>query len=357
MWVQWKAWTADCSHLALAACSAAAVVAVAACRRLFRARARVRPAGGVVVITGCDSGLGFSLALHAQRQGFTVFAGVLQPQGTGAGRLAEQRGGPPVRLLPLDVTDRDSVRAAVAAVERALSEEPGLWFHALVNNAGVMVFGEFEWQTEAQVRHQLEVNLLGAMRVTHAFCPLLRKYAGRVVTVSSHCTQVSLPGVAVYGATKAGVAAWSDALRIELAKFGVRVVQVLPGSFFAHSGLLARQQQHAAEMEEAMTDEQRQFYGEYFKRYQAYLRPLGDACACSAESPSAVPDAGINDALDCALALVSPQAVYERAPLRYRVYHTLCRISPSTALRDALVRRFVGMPSWKLRTPSANYTT
>jgi short-subunit dehydrogenase len=49
---------------------------------------------------------------------------------------------------------------------------------ALINNAGVMIFGEFEWQTERHIQHQIDVNLLGTMRVTKSFCPLLRKYKG-----------------------------------------------------------------------------------------------------------------------------------------------------------------------------------
>lgn len=74
------------------------------------------------MVTGCDRGLGFSLALHCRSLGLTVFAGVLDAASPGARRLGDLG----VRVLPLDVTDQDSVRGAVAAVGRALNDDPKL---------------------------------------------------------------------------------------------------------------------------------------------------------------------------------------------------------------------------------------
>lgn len=98
-----------------------------------------------------------------------------------------------------------------------------------VNNAGSMIFGEFEWQTDDQARLQIEVNLLGTMRVTRRFLPTIRAHSARIIVVTSHCASEPLPGVAVYGATKAGLSAWSTALRVELKKYGVDVVNFVPG--------------------------------------------------------------------------------------------------------------------------------
>lgn len=92
-----------------------------------------------------------------------------------------------------------------------------------------MTFGEFEWQTEEQTYHQVAVNLLGTMRLTKEFLPLLRKHSSRLIVVTSHCASQPLPGVAIYGATKAGLDAWATSLRVELKKYGVDVVKFIPG--------------------------------------------------------------------------------------------------------------------------------
>jgi short-subunit dehydrogenase len=98
-----------------------------------------------------------------------------------------------------------------------------------VNNAGVMIFGEFEWQLPSQALTQLEVNVLGTMSVTRQLMPTMRRHSSRIVNVTSHCAFAPLPGLAVYGATKAALEAWSTSLRLEVNKYGVSVVSFVPG--------------------------------------------------------------------------------------------------------------------------------
>lgn len=100
---------------------------------------------------------------------------------------------------------------------------------AVVNNAGVMVFGEFEWQTQDIAEHQVNVNLLGTMRLTRALMPIIRQNCSRIIVVSSHCAHESLPGVSIYGATKAAIHSWASSLRAEVGKYGVKVVCFVPG--------------------------------------------------------------------------------------------------------------------------------
>lgn len=102
-----------------------------------------------------------------------------------------------------------------------------------MNNAGVMVFGEFEWQLDDQIRSQLEVNVLGTMSITRQLMPLLRRDSGRLVNVVSHCALEGLPGLGAYSASKAALLAWSDALRRELRKYGVEVVSFVPGELYS----------------------------------------------------------------------------------------------------------------------------
>lgn len=92
-----------------------------------------------------------------------------------------------------------------------------------------MVLGEFEWQTQNLAEHQVNVNLLGTMRITRELMPILRDNRSRIIVVSSHCANESLPGIGIYGATKAALHAWATSLRVEVGKYGVEVVSFIPG--------------------------------------------------------------------------------------------------------------------------------
>lgn len=101
--------------------------------------------------------------------------------------------------------------------------------YALVNNAGLMVIGDFEWQTEEQMMNQINVNFAGTMRITKEIIPLLRIRKGRIILISSHCAVEPLPGFAIYGATKSAIRAWATSLRVELKKQAIRVICFAPG--------------------------------------------------------------------------------------------------------------------------------
>lgn len=103
-------------------------------------------------------------------------------------------------------------------------------FHSLINNAGIMAFGEFEWQTERMFLQQFNVNVLGPMKITHNFLPLLRKHGGRLINICSHCSLQPLPGLAAYSASKAALKFWTEGLRMELSKYGVKVIAFIPGN-------------------------------------------------------------------------------------------------------------------------------
>ena len=152
-------------------------------------------AGKTIFITGCDSGFGFSLASHCAELGMKVVAGCFS-FGEGRRQLEGLEG---VVVVSLDVRQPESVEEAVMVVRRVAGEE-GL--HCLVNNAASLVFGEAAWQTEQQVRWQLEVNYLGPLTVTRASLPLLARGRGRVVNMISNCTECPLPTLGPYTASK-----------------------------------------------------------------------------------------------------------------------------------------------------------
>lgn len=121
----------------------------------------------------------------------------------------------------------------------------------------------------------------------------------------------ALPGLATYAATKAALRFWSDALRVEMKKYGVEVVNFIPGSQFMNTNIIARQKQYASEMLAAFTDEQLAFYGDYFERYNKYLSYIsGD------NSVQIISDSDLFNEFRNAILDHTPQAVYKCEPLK-----------------------------------------
>jgi NAD(P)-dependent dehydrogenase (short-subunit alcohol dehydrogenase family) len=174
---------------------------------------------GPVLITGCSSGIGLATAIRLSEAGFTVVATARNP-----GRLGDlaERG---IHTVPLDVTDENSMRAAVDRVEA--DHGP---IAVLVNNAGYGLYGTVEQLPMEQIRAQFETNFFGLVRLTQLVLPAMRRARrGRILNVSSMGGRVTLPGGAFYHASKYAVEALSDALRMEVATFGIDVVLIEPG--------------------------------------------------------------------------------------------------------------------------------
>ncbi|GGQ25563.1 oxidoreductase [Actinomadura coerulea] len=177
--------------------------------------------GRVVLVTGASSGIGEATALAFSAEGARVAAGARRADRLES--LARKAPGE-VLTLDLDVTDQESVRAAVAAtVERFGALD------VLVNNAGVMLNGPIAGADTAEWTRMVETNLLGSMYMVHAALPHLLKAKGTVVQISSTSGRVASAYSGVYGATKFGITAFSEALRQEVTAQGVRVVVVEPG--------------------------------------------------------------------------------------------------------------------------------
>lgn len=293
----------------------------------------------VIFITGCDSGLGFSLAHHCQMLGFSVIAGCLSLESKGARELAEMSTAH-IRVLEMDVSKTHSVNTAVRYIERFLAKDQNNVLWAVINNAGVMVFGEFEWLTEKLIQKQLDVNIFGTMLVAKHFCPLLRKYKGRIINVSSHCAFATLPGLSVYGASKAAVQALTDGLRVEMSKYDVSVISFVPGSFIGQSNIMAKHVDNVYEMNSEFTTEQKQFYGDYFQKYNAYLSAI-----VVPSHVRKIEDDAMYGVFASALMSERPRAVYVHQSLRYEIFHILFKFSPFK-IRDYLIQWFVQMPSY-----------
>jgi NAD(P)-dependent dehydrogenase (short-subunit alcohol dehydrogenase family) len=176
-------------------------------------------ASTVVLVTGCSSGIGRATALRLAGHGHIVYASARRPDTIAD---LEDRG---CRLLALDVTDDDAMRAAVEAVE---AEQGAVG--ALVNNAGYSQSGAVESVPLDEVRRQFETNVFGLVRMCQLVLPAMRaRRFGRIVNISSMGGTLTFPGGGVYHGTKYAVEALSDALRFEVKGFGVDVVVVQPG--------------------------------------------------------------------------------------------------------------------------------
>jgi NAD(P)-dependent dehydrogenase (short-subunit alcohol dehydrogenase family) len=186
----------------------------------------------LALVTGASTGIGRATTLRLAAGGWTVLAGVRDPD---AGERLTQDAGPAGRVvaLALDVTDGAQLSAAAELVEReaataGASLRGGL--DALVNNAGIGVGGPLELVSAEDLRRQFEVNVFAQVAVTQAMLPMLRRAGGRIVFVSSIGGRVAMAFTAPYAASKHAIEAFGDALRVELRSSGVRVALVEPGS-------------------------------------------------------------------------------------------------------------------------------
>ncbi|HEY0237745.1 MAG TPA: SDR family oxidoreductase [Friedmanniella sp.] len=174
-----------------------------------------------VLVTGCSTGIGRATALALAGAGFQVFAGVRR-----AGDAPTHPDGL-IEAVELDVTDRDSVRAAADLVAGCVGDR-GL--SGLVNNAGVGMAGPLEHLDLDRIRRHFEVNVFGQLEVTQACLPLLRRGQGRIVMIGSVGGWITMPFAGPLCASKHALRAFSDALRMELHGWGLPVVLVEPGA-------------------------------------------------------------------------------------------------------------------------------
>lgn len=173
-----------------------------------------------VLVTGASKGIGRATSLYLKQKSFEVFAGVRQQADA---EIAAQAG-----LIPLilDVTNAEQVEQSAEAVANIVG---GYGLYGLINNAGIATPGPLEYLPPDNLRHQLEVNVVGQIAVTQAFLPLLRYAQGRILMVSSVGGRVSTPMFGAYHASKFALEAICDALRVELHDAGVSVVSIEPG--------------------------------------------------------------------------------------------------------------------------------
>jgi NAD(P)-dependent dehydrogenase (short-subunit alcohol dehydrogenase family) len=256
------------------------------------------------LVTGASSGIGQACAIRLHHNGWQVLAGVRRkgdaPEGT--------------EEVLLDVTDADQIQAAAGLVE-------GL--DGLVNNAGIALAAPLEFVPPDELRHQLEVNLVGQIAVTQAFMPALRRAKGRIVFMGSIAGKSALPFLGPYAASKHGLEAVADSLRLELRPFGIHVSIVEPGTI--KTPIWTRSAARADELIASSDGRLGELYGERIAAFREIAMKRG-AAGASADAVAKVVEEALTADRPHTRYLVGRDAKlragFERLPdrLRDRIY-------------------------------------
>ena len=170
-----------------------------------------------ILVTGTSSGFGRAIAEGLARDGHRVFATT-----RGAGTAV-----PGATHVALDVTDEASVARCVATVVEAAGG-----IDVLINNAGLGIAGAIEDTSGDEAHAQFDTNFFGLHRVCRAVLPHMRKQGGgHIINMSSLAGQIAIPFQGFYSASKFAIEGYSEALRMEVRCFGVRVSMIEPGDF------------------------------------------------------------------------------------------------------------------------------
>jgi len=177
-----------------------------------------------VLISGCSSGIGKSLAKMMASQGHLVFAG--------ARKLSDLNDiGENIIPVQLDVNNESDINHVMASIEEQCGH-----LDILVNNAGYGAMGPLAEVPVSQVLAQFTTNVFSPLLMAQKALPLLRKNSGLIVNIGSAAGVFTLPFSGVYGASKAAIHAMSEVLRMELAPFNVHVMNVYPGGVASKFG-------------------------------------------------------------------------------------------------------------------------
>ena len=265
-------------------------------------------------MTGASTGIGEATVLHLKTLGFDAIGAVRKDED------AERLEGRGVRTVRIDVTNADQI----AAAREELGDAP---LAGLVNNAGVAVAAPLEFLPIDQLRHQLEINVIGQAAVTQAFLPALRRGRGRIVNVSSIGGRVALPLVGAYNTSKFALEGMSDAWRRELRPFGVDVVVIEPGG--VKTPIWGKSTETADAMLDDGPPEVRQLYGKLIEgvrtRTQKIARETGSdpsevaeaiGTALTADKPRTRYLVGRDAKVRARMAKVLPDRVMDRMILR-----------------------------------------
>jgi len=273
-----------------------------------------------VLITGASRGIGRASAFRLAAGGWDVI-GAVRKESDGESLIEGSGGG--ITPVLLDITDADQIAGLDTALPARLD--------AVVNNAGIVVGGPVEGVPVAEFRRQLEVNLIGQVAVTQAVLPRIRESRGRIVFVSSLSGWISSPMVGAYSASKFGLEAIADALRLELRPWRIPVVLVEPAQTDTDMWRLAGDQLEDTVAQ--LSPEIRRLYAKHIEGQRKSI-PKGQKMATPTDGAAAT--------IERALTAGRPRARYivGTGP---RIMGTAARFVP-TRIMDAVLSSTGGVP-------------
>jgi len=276
-----------------------------------------------VLITGCSSGIGRAAARAFLDEGWTVYATARNPADI------ETLGEAGCELATLDVTDQSDIDRVV---DRILDEEGAI--DALINNAGYGQFGPVEDVPTAKVHEQFDVNVYGPHRLIKAVLPGMRRERdGTIINVSSVAGRISFPGGGVYSGSKFAIEALSDALRNEVAEYGIDVVVVEPGPVRTNFAKRAEREAGAGSASEDVTDPAGEVTDgsetddglDRSGAYEEFYAIFEDTQLLGGDGPGAIEPEVVADAIVNAASATQPPA----------------RVQPGTVARIGVLARFL----------------
>ncbi len=180
-----------------------------------------------ILITGTSSGFGLLMAARLASQGHRVFATMRNLKKQDALLKEVQERGGKVKILPIDVTNNESI---TQVVDHIVTEYGSI--DVLVNNAGQVMGGFFEDLSEEEIRNLMDVNFFGVQNVIRAVIPSMRKQkSGKIINISSVSGFYGSPGFGAYNASKWALEGFSESLWYELQPFGIDVSLIEPGTY------------------------------------------------------------------------------------------------------------------------------
>jgi NAD(P)-dependent dehydrogenase (short-subunit alcohol dehydrogenase family) len=217
-----------------------------------------------VLVTGATRGIGREIALYFYQKGYRVFAVGRTESDLEALRSESNNG---IETVVLDVTDNRSVDRARKVIEDSTQ---GAGVDILINNAGYGQTGPIELLSDEDWTKQYETNVFGLVRITRAFLPQMREKGwGRIINISSLTGFIALPFMGAYASSKHAVEGITEALRREVAPFGIKVMAVRPGAIKTGFGKV----EHDSLQRYANIESPYQRFMIPFMQWQAKLHP------------------------------------------------------------------------------------
>lgn len=297
--------------------------------RASRSEVRATSQDDAILVTGCDSGIGLEIVKHfLETCKFKIICGFLKfEQSEGYKEISklstascyENR----LLLAKLDITSSKDIDGVVELVKS--SKECGRFVHlvALINNAGTMTYGEFDWLTWEQIENQIDTNLIGTIRLTRAIVPFIIESKGRIINVSSVNDCTVFPGLSVYSATKSALTTFSRGLGYELRKFGAHVVTIRLGDFARLTNIMANHRSKQDNMWLEMDSKKRNLYKDYFKQFNKHLLDN-----YGMTSPKKFQDSSLFKDFERAILAKNPPTTITCAPLIFKIFYFVIELLP-----------------------------